>query len=105
MTQPLATVFAALADEMRWSILARIADEPASASRLAGELPISRQGIMQHLDVLHDAGLVTASRRGREVLYSPRAARLEALGRELQLVGKAWDRRLARIKVLAEAGR
>ena len=46
MTETLSPVFAALGDETRWTILARLAERPSSASRLAPELPISRQAIV-----------------------------------------------------------
>lgn len=95
--------FAALGDETRWRLLVRLAAEPASASRLAAEFPISRQGIVKHLEVLRGAGLVETERRGREILYLPLGARLSALGRDLQRVAESWDRRLDRIKTIAES--
>ena len=45
-TAELAPVFAALGDETRWAILARLGEAPASASALARELPISRQALI-----------------------------------------------------------
>ena len=60
----LTPVFAALGDDTRWAILARLGEAPASASALARELPISRQAIVKHLEVLDGAGLVD-QRRGR----------------------------------------
>src|SRR5829696_5025565 len=42
-------VFAALADPTRRAVIGRLAQEPASASRLAGELPVSRQAVAKHL--------------------------------------------------------
>ena len=69
----LVPVFAALADETRWSILSALGDGPASASALADRLPVSRQAISKHLAVLETAGLVS---RGRDAKYRP--ARLDA---------------------------
>lgn len=96
-------VFAALGDETRWGILVRLGRAPASASVLAGELPITRQAIVKHLEVLRAAGLVEAERHGREVRFRPIGARLSALGRDLETIASGWDARLARIKALAEA--
>lgn len=98
-----ATAFAALGDETRWSILVSLGRRPASASALAEELPVSRQAIVKHLEVLRSVGLVESERRGREVLYRPVGSRLSALGRDLQRVGAAWDRRLERIREIAES--
>jgi len=97
------TAFAALGDETRWSILVRLGREPASASALAGELPVSRQAVVKHLDVLRSVGLVESERRGREVVHRPVGSRLSELGRDLQRVGTSWERRLDRIREIAES--
>lgn len=102
-TSVLAPVFAALADDTRWRILARIGQAPASASALAEEFPISRQAIVKHLEVLRTAGLVEVERHGRELRYQPIGARLTALARDLDRLASTWDRRLAHIKSLAES--
>ena len=98
----LAPAFAALGDDTRWGILVRLGQSPASASALAAELPITRQAIVHHLDVLRAVGLVVADRHGRELRYRPVGARLSALGHDLQLMAGAWDRRLAALKARAE---
>ena len=54
-------VFVALADPSRRAILAALASGgPATATDLAGRLPITRQAIAKHLALLTEAGLVTA---------------------------------------------
>ena len=54
-------VFTALADPTRRAILAALAaGGPATATDLAGALPITRQAIAKHLGLLAQAGLVTA---------------------------------------------
>lgn len=54
-------VFTALADPTRRAILAALAAAgPATATDLAGRLPITRQAIAKHLALLAEAGLVTA---------------------------------------------
>ncbi len=103
MSETLSPVFAALGDETRWQILVRLGERPASASALARDLPITRQAVVRHLDVLRAAGLVEAYPRGREVVFTPIGGRLSALARELDRIADAWDARLSRIKELAEA--
>ncbi|GAB08519.1 putative ArsR family transcriptional regulator [Gordonia araii NBRC 100433] len=95
-------VFAALADDSRWEILVRLGREPASASALAAEFPISRQAIAKHLRVLSDAGLVEPIRAGREVRYEAIGSELSRVARRLDDIARGWDRRLRRIKELAE---
>jgi DNA-binding transcriptional ArsR family regulator len=101
-TLTLVPVFAALGDETRWSILAALGEGDASASALAGRLPVSRQAIAKHLSVLQDVGLVEPVRVGREVRYRVIGSRLTATARRLDDIGAEWDRRLAAIKEIAE---
>ena len=96
------TMFAALADDTRWGILTRLGEAPASASALARELPVSRQAIVKHLEVLRAAGLVEAEQQGRELVHRAIGGRLSDLARDLDRIARAWDRRLASIKRLAE---
>lgn len=102
MTTTLVPVFAALGDDTRWSILAALGEAEASASALAERLPVSRQAIAKHLAVLRDAGLVEPVRAGREVRYRVLGAQLSATAQRLDAIGAEWDRRLARIKQIAE---
>lgn len=102
MTTTLAPMFAALADETRWSILTLLGEGDASASALAGRLPVTRQAIARHLAVLEGTGLVEAVRVGREVRYRVVGAQLSATARRLEAIGAAWDRRLATIREIAE---
>jgi DNA-binding transcriptional ArsR family regulator len=102
MTATLAPVFAALADETRWSILAALGEGEASASALAGSLPVTRQAIARHLAVLQEVGLVEPVPVGREVRFRVVGAELSATARRLDEIGRAWDRRLAAIKEIAE---
>jgi DNA-binding transcriptional ArsR family regulator len=104
MTQTLTPVFAALGDDTRWAILARLGEGPASASALAREFPVSRQAIVKHLEVLRAAGLVEAEQRGRELVHRALGGRLSDVARQLERIGSAWESRLAAIKRRAEDG-
>jgi DNA-binding transcriptional ArsR family regulator len=103
MTQgTLVPVFSALGDETRWSILESLGEGDASASALAGRLPVTRQAIAKHLAVLQAVGLVEPVRVGREVQYRVIGSQLGATARQLEAVGAEWDRRLAMIRKIAE---
>jgi len=95
-------VFAALGDETRWSILSALGEGDASASTLAGRLPVSRQAIAKHLAVLEEVGVVESIRVGREVQYRVIGSQLSTTARHLDAIGAEWDRRLAAIKQIAE---
>jgi DNA-binding transcriptional ArsR family regulator len=96
-------IFAALGDETRWSILMALGDGDASASALAGRLPVTRQAIAKHLSVLQDVGLVEPVRVGREVQYRVLGSQLSETARQLDAIGEAWERRLTLIKQIAES--
>ncbi len=63
-------VFKALADPTRRELLDELFGEDGQTlSALEGRLPMSRFGVMKHLKVLEEAGLVTTRKRGREKLH------------------------------------
>jgi DNA-binding transcriptional ArsR family regulator len=76
-------VFDALADPVRRDLLRRLADGEARVVDLAAAHPISRPAISRHLRVLGEAGLVTATDRGRERHYALDPAPLAEVGRLL----------------------
>ena len=101
-TTDLVPVLAALGDESRWRVLEALGEGDASASALAGSLPISRQAIAKHLAVLQQVGLVEPVRVGREMRFRVIGAELAATAAALDAIGRDWDRRLAAIKEIAE---
>jgi DNA-binding transcriptional ArsR family regulator len=88
-------VFEALADPNRRRLLAALASSPATATELAGGLPISRQAVVKHLSALTDAGLLERERRGREVRYRVTPQPLSDAVGWIAEVGGQWDNRLA----------
>jgi uncharacterized protein YndB with AHSA1/START domain/DNA-binding transcriptional ArsR family regulator len=64
------TVFKALADPTRRGLLDDLFKQDGQTlSALEGRLPMTRFGVMKHLRVLEEAGLVTTRKRGREKLH------------------------------------
>lgn len=97
------SVIGALADPTRRLLLDLLAARgEATATTLAEGVPVSRQAVVKHLAVLEAAGLVTGGRVGREVRYAVRPAALDATARWMAALATDWDRRLARVKRLAE---
>jgi len=96
-------VFAALGDETRLALVARlVAGGPQSIARLTAGADVTRQAITKHLDVLAGAGLVHGVRRGRERIWELDTDRLNETGRYLEQVSKRWDRALGRLRKLVE---
>lgn len=98
-----ALVFAALGDETRLALLARLAGgEAQSISRLAEGSTLTRQAVTKHLGVLEGAGLVRRKRAGRESLYAMRPEPLRDAFSYLDDVSRAWDDALGRLKRCVE---
>jgi ArsR family transcriptional regulator, cadmium/lead-responsive transcriptional repressor len=97
-------VFDALSDPVRRRLLTELSASPATATALAGDLPISRQAVAKHLDSLARAGLLTRERSGREVIYRVTPEPLaEAAGWMMAVAGQ-WDDRLERLRRSLAAG-
>jgi DNA-binding transcriptional ArsR family regulator len=90
-----AEVFAALSDPTRRRLLDHLSRRgPASATELAGALPISRQAVSKHLALLEEAGLVAGERAGRERRFRLTPAPLSEAVSWITSVGAEWDDRL-----------
>ena len=98
-------IFAALADPMRRSLLLKLAENsPKTATQLAEDYPITRQGIRKHLRILEEAGLVAVEQQGREKRYRLTPAPLSELEQWIENVNAKWDERLLRLKSMLEDG-
>jgi DNA-binding transcriptional ArsR family regulator len=97
-------VFDALADATRRQVLRDLADRgPQTPTELADHLPVSRQAVSKHLDVLGRAGLVSSNRVGRETRFTFQPEPLTDAAAWMADVGGTWDRRLAALKRRLEA--
>jgi DNA-binding transcriptional ArsR family regulator len=93
------SVFDALSDPTRRDVLALVGERgSANATELARDLPVSRQAVQKHLSSLAGAGLVAASREGREVRYRVTPAPMSDAVAWMAAVGGQWDERLASLE-------
>jgi DNA-binding transcriptional ArsR family regulator len=98
-----APVFAALGDETRLTLVARLCGgSPLSISQLAAGSDVTRQAITKHLRVLERAGIARGMRQGRENRFALEPRALGAARRYLDDVSAAWDGALARLKAFVE---
>jgi DNA-binding transcriptional ArsR family regulator len=99
-------VFAALGDQTRLRLVARLArlgrDGPLSISRLSEGTGVTRQAVSKHLRVLASAGLAHGSRQGREQLWQLDPSPLAEARRSLELISHRWDQALVRLKAALE---
>ncbi len=84
--------FKALANSTRREILRLLQEGDMSAGDIAAHFTISKPSISHHLSVLKAAGLVSAERRGQELIYSLNATVIqEFLAGLLSLLGEDDD--------------
>jgi len=97
-------LLAAAVDPIRRALIDELLERgEATASALASTVPVSRQAVSKHLAVLDRIGFVEPRRTGREVRYVLRVERVDEAAAALARVASAWDRRLRRIKHIAES--
>ncbi|MES2896072.1 MAG: metalloregulator ArsR/SmtB family transcription factor [Pseudomonadota bacterium] len=100
---PIDRTFAALADPTRRYILLRLNDEPGlSVSELARPFSLKLPGMMKHLDVLSDAGLITRTKTGRTVSVNLSAGPMQEAMAWLQRYERLWTVSLDRLVALVE---
>ncbi len=98
-----ATVFAALGDETRLALVAKLCGgAPRSISQLARGSKLTRQAITKHLRVLERAKIVRSVRAGRESLFEFDPEPIEEINKYLDFVSRQWDQALSRLKSFVE---
>jgi DNA-binding transcriptional ArsR family regulator len=98
------TIFTALADPMRRQLLIDLAkNSPKTATQLAKGYRISRPGIIKHLKILKEAGLVKVSQQGRDKRYILAPEPLSELQQWLHEITDIWDDNLLQLKTMLES--
>jgi DNA-binding transcriptional ArsR family regulator len=98
-----APIFAALGDETRLSLIAKLSrGQPTSITDLTEGTRLSRQAVTKHLRVLQGARIVRSVRAGREKLFELDPAPIKQVGEYADAVSKQWDHALGRLKAFVE---
>ena len=103
-SQRMDSVFRALADPTRRSLLDELFEtDGQTLSALEQRLPMTRFGVMKHLRVLEEAGLVVTKKRGREKLHflNPVPIRL-VHDRWVSKYAESWAAPLSELKATLE---
>ena len=96
--------FAALGDETRLLLLARLGEVPRqSITELTAGSRLTRQAITKHLKVLEKAGMVSPLRSGRETRFELQGKPLAETTAFLAAASERWERSLSRLKAFVEA--
>ena len=100
---PAAPIFAALGDETRLRIVARMCGAgPISITRLADGASVTRQAITKHLHALEEVGLARSACVGRERIWELRTKRLSEAQKYLDQISHQWDVALGRLRAFVE---
>jgi DNA-binding transcriptional ArsR family regulator len=98
-----APVFAALGDQTRLRLVARLGREgPLSIARLTERADVTRQAVSKHLRVLAEAGLARGVRQGREQVWQLQPEPLDEARRSLERIAQRWDEALSRLRDMVE---
>ncbi len=89
----------ALGDATRRAILARLLDGPLPVGKLAGDFPVSRPAISQHLRILKEANLVTDHSQGTRRVYEINTQGFDSLR---EYFDQFWNHALAAFKKKVE---
>jgi len=96
-------LWSAVGDPTRRRMLDLLLSEGiGTATSLSEHLPVTRQAVTKHLVVLDRVGLVHGTAAGREKQFRVDERQLARAVAQLADVGATWDRRLQRIKRIAE---
>lgn len=97
MTNAIEQTMAALGDPTRVGIVNHLSKGAASVTELAGDFPMSLRGVLKHVQVLEDAGLVRTTKVGRVRRCELRAPAFDEATRWITEVRRRWEGRLDRL--------
>jgi len=96
-------IFAALGDEVRLGLIAKLSSgRPYSISKLTQGSRLTRQAMTKHLRVLERVGILRCMRAGRESRFEFDPRPLAGMKEYLDLVSERWDQALSRLKSFVE---
>ncbi|HUP26817.1 MAG TPA: metalloregulator ArsR/SmtB family transcription factor [Chloroflexia bacterium] len=92
-------VFKALADHHRRNLLDALSQSDGQTlTELSSHLPMTRFGVMKHLDILEEAGLITTRKVGREKKHYLNPEPLKEMAIWVERYRRYWDERLDRLE-------
>jgi DNA-binding transcriptional ArsR family regulator len=107
MSKELDAVWKALADPTRRAILDVLREGPKTTTAIVEAFPrLTRFGVMKHLDVLREAGLVNTREEGRQRINSLNAVPIRKIyERWMSRYSEFWSDHLLRIQEDVQANR
>ena len=98
-------VLAALGEPVRLELVERLAEGgPMTLTRLITGLPLTRQGVRRHVQVLEEAEVVFLSKQGREQIATLNLGALLESRAWMEGLARQWETRLERLRSIVEEG-
>jgi DNA-binding transcriptional ArsR family regulator len=91
--QALDATFKALADGTRRAVLLRLAEGPSAISELAEAHEMTLAGMLKHVRVLEDAGIVRSVKHGRRRVCEMRPEACDGAARWIAKARARWENR------------
>ena len=98
-----ADVFNAIAEARRREILAFLAADERPVGDIVTAVKLAQPSVSKHLKVLHDVGLVTVRREGRQAFYRTNPQAIRPLHEWTSTFERFWRHQLTRVAERAEA--
>ena len=94
-------MFKAVADHHRRRLLdSLVREDGQTLTELCSSMPMSRIGVMKHLDILEEAGLITTRKQGRVKLHYLNPDPLQNVDSWLGGYRRLWNERMERLEDL-----
>jgi DNA-binding transcriptional ArsR family regulator len=91
--QALDSSFKALADSTRRAVLLRLADGPGGITELADHHGMTLAGMLKHVRILEEAGMIRTVKHGRRRICEMNAGSCDRPSEWLAATRKRWERR------------
>jgi len=88
------SIFFALSDSKRRSILTELSEESKSVGELAGSFDLTMGAVSKNITILEKAGLIHKSKRGRQVYCHMNFDVWRKVAQFIAMQTKFWERRL-----------
>lgn len=86
-------VFQAIADPTRREIIGMVATQPLNVNALAEKFDVTRQAVSLHVKILHECGLISIRRQGRERYCEAKLDSLGEVSAWVEQYRKYWESR------------
>ncbi len=95
-------VFNAIADPTRRSILMSLTEDKQNVNSLAEKFDISRQAVSLHVKYLHECGVISIHKEGRERICALEVNKIAEVGDWLKPFQKLWEDRFNQLDILLD---